>query len=115
MHLGLAAILQRKIAYASVWENDDTLTCLVAAEPDDNEINQVINDKALVNVFEAREWTRTAMVQAGPVMSLLMLNDNTDAFGRAERSGLLYRGGYLEIARRFGVRPFSQPNHPTNY
>lgn len=96
----------------------------------------------MVRPFAEHEWLdgtelRTAMVQAGPVMSLLMLNNNlhvahhddpgvpwydvpelarrTDAFGRAERSGLLYRGGYLEIARRFAVRPFSQPNHPTNY
>ena len=80
---------------------------------------------------------RTAMVQAGPIMSLLMLNNNlhvahhgdprvawydvpeyarqTDAYGVAERAGLLYRGGYLEIARRFGVRPFSRPVHPANY
>ena len=96
----------------------------------------------MLRPFAEHEWIegtelRTAMVQAGPVMSLLMLNNNlhvahhdepgvawydvpelalrTDAFGRAERSGLLYRGGYLEIARRFGVRPFSQPIHPTNY
>ena len=77
---------------------------------------------------------RTAMVQAGPVMSLLMLNNNlhvahhddpklawydvpayarqTDAYGVAERAGLLYRGGYLELVRRFAVRPFSQPVHP---
>ncbi len=96
----------------------------------------------MIRPFAEHEWLdgtelRTAMVKAGPVMSLLMLNNNlhvahhddpgvawydvpalarrTDAYGRAERSGLLYRGGYLEIARRFGVRPFSQPNHPTNY
>lgn len=96
----------------------------------------------MLRPFAEHEWKegtelRTAMVQAGPVMSLLMLNNNlhvahhdepgvawydvpelalrTDAFGRAERSGLLYRGGYLEIARRFGVRPFSQPIHPSNY
>jgi fatty acid desaturase len=96
----------------------------------------------MLRPFAEHEWIdgtelRTAMVQAGPVMSLLMLNNNlhvahhdepgvawydvpdlarrTDAYGRAERSGLLYRGGYLEIARRFGVRPFSQPIHPTNY
>lgn len=96
----------------------------------------------MLRPFAEHEWIdgeelRTAMVQAGPVMSLLMLNNNlhvahhdepgvawydvpdlaqrTDAYGRAERSGLLYRGGYLEIARRFGLRPFSQPIHPTNY
>lgn len=77
---------------------------------------------------------RTAMVQAGPLMSLLMLNNNLhvahhddpkvawyevpaharkiDAYASADRSGLLYRGGYLELVRRFGVRPFSQPVHP---
>lgn len=93
----------------------------------------------MLRPFAEHEWVegielRTAMVQAGPVMSLLMLNNNlhvahhdepgvawydvpalarrTDAYGRAERAGLLYRGGYLEIACRFGVRPFSQPNHP---
>jgi fatty acid desaturase len=95
----------------------------------------------MLRPFAEHEWVegielRTAMIQASPVMSLLMLNNNlhvahhdepgvawfdvpalarrTDAYGRAERAGLLYRGGYLEIARRFGVRPFSQPVHPAD-
>jgi fatty acid desaturase len=95
----------------------------------------------MLRPFAEHEWVegielRTAMIQASPVMSLLMLNNNlhvahhdepgvawfdvpalarrTDAYGRAERAGLLYRGGYSEIARRFGVRPFSQPVHPAD-
>lgn len=74
---------------------------------------------------------RTAMIMAGPVLSLLMLNNNlhvahheepwvpwydfgalvtrVDAVERARRSGLLYEGGYLEVFRKYAVRPISSP------
>ena len=77
---------------------------------------------------------RTAMVMAGPVMSLLMLNNNLHvahhdepwvpwyevplivprlrAVERAEDVGLLYRGGYAEVFRRFSFRPMDAPAHP---
>jgi hypothetical protein len=41
------------------WIDDDTLTCLIAADPGDNEDVQVLNDAALVNVFAAWERART--------------------------------------------------------
>ena len=74
---------------------------------------------------------RTAMIMAGPVMSLLMLNNNlhvahhdepwvpwydyrslmerVNAVERARKIGLLYEGGYLEVFRRFAFRPISSP------
>jgi len=74
---------------------------------------------------------RTAMIMAGPVMSLLMLNNNlhvahhdepwvpwydyrslvarVDAVERARKIGLLYEGGYLEVFRKYAVRPISSP------
>jgi fatty acid desaturase len=74
---------------------------------------------------------RTAMIMAGPIMSLLMLNNNlhvahhdepwvpwyaygplmkrVDAVERARKIGLLYEGGYLEVFRRYAVRPISSP------
>lgn len=74
---------------------------------------------------------RTAMIMAGPIMSLLMLNNNlhvahhdepwvpwyaygplvkrVDAVERARKIGLLYEGGYLEVLRRYAVRPISSP------
>lgn len=77
---------------------------------------------------------RTAMVMAGPVMSLLMLNNNLHvahhdepwvawyevpeivprlrAVERAEEVGLLYRGGYAEVFKRFSFRPMDAPAHP---
>jgi fatty acid desaturase len=80
----------------------------------------------------ARE--RTAVVEAGGFFSLLFLNNNLHyphherpnlpwhalpAYYRANRQrllsengGLLYRGGYLEIARRFLLRPIDSPAHP---
>jgi fatty acid desaturase len=78
--------------------------------------------------------TRSAVVNAGPVMSLLYLNNNlhhthhaepmtpwyalpqlhrelgSDAVA-ADGAGL-YRRGYLEVARRNFLRPFCQPDHP---
>ena len=77
---------------------------------------------------------RTAVVEAGGFFSLLFLNNNLHyphheqpqlpwhalpAYYRANRQrllrengGLLYRGGYLEIARRFLLRPIDTPAHP---
>ena len=74
---------------------------------------------------------RTAMIMAGPVMSLLMLNNNlhvahhdepwvpwyaygplvkrVNAVERARKIGLLYEGGYLEVFRRYALRPISSP------
>ena len=75
--------------------------------------------------------TRTAMIDAGRIMSLLMLNNNLhiahhdepstpwyqvpqvaarlNAYDRAEKIDALYRGGYGEIIRRFTFRPYDQP------
>ena len=77
---------------------------------------------------------RSAVVEAGRLFSLLFLNNNLHyahhkrpdvpwhalpAYYRAHRDqllqengGLLYRGGYLEICRRFLVRPIDSPAHP---
>lgn len=80
------------------------------------------------------DGTRSAVVKAGPVMSLLYLNNNlhhthhalpdlawyripaahremgSDALA-AQGAGL-YEGGYLEVVRRHFFRPFDQPDHP---
>lgn len=40
----------------SPWIDDDTLTCLIAADPGDHEDTQIISDAAMSNVFDA--WTR---------------------------------------------------------
>jgi len=80
------------------------------------------------------EGTRSAVVKAGPVMSLLYLNNNLhhthhaepdlawyripalhrdlDADALAEHGAGLYRGGYLEVCRTYFFRPFCQPDHP---
>lgn len=77
---------------------------------------------------------RTAVVEAGPFFSLLFLNNNLHyphhrrpdlpwhalpAYYAAHRrqmldenGGLVYRGGYLEIGRRFLLRPVDTPLHP---
>jgi fatty acid desaturase len=71
------------------------------------------------------------MIDAGRIMSLLMLNNNLhiahhdepstpwyqvpetatrlNAYDRAEKIDALYRGGYGEIIRRFTFRPYDQP------
>jgi fatty acid desaturase len=78
--------------------------------------------------------TRSAVVKAGPVMSLLFLNNNlhhthhaepdvawyriperhrelgSDAIAAAGAG--LYTGGYLEVVRRHLVHPYGQPEHP---
>lgn len=80
------------------------------------------------------EGTRSAVVNAGPVMSLLYLNNNlhhthhalpdlawyripaahrelgSDAIAAAGAGR--YAGGYLEVVRRYFVRPFDRPDHP---
>jgi fatty acid desaturase len=75
--------------------------------------------------------TRTAMVMAGPFMSLLMLNNNlhvahhseprvawyevpkmserVNAVERAREAGLLYEGGYAEVFRKFSFKPMGSP------
>jgi fatty acid desaturase len=85
--------------------------------------------KAAMTPFE-----RSAVVEAGRFFSLLFLNNNLHhvhhkrpdlpwhalpAYWRshrrellAENGGLWYRGGYLEIARRFWRRPIDEPVHP---
>lgn len=77
------------------------------------------------------ESTRTAVIDAGWLMSLLMLNNNLhiahhdepstawyevpkaakrlNAYERAEKIGALYKGGYGEIVRRFTFKPYDQP------
>jgi len=77
---------------------------------------------------------RTAIVEAGPFFSLLLLNNNLhhDHHSRPdlpwlalptfyqrhrrellkENGGLCYHGGYREIARRFLFRPVDRPAHP---
>ena len=77
------------------------------------------------------ESTRTAMIDAGRVMSLLMLNNNLhiahhdepsapwykvpevaerlNAFERAQKIDALYKGGYGELLRRFTFKPYDQP------
>lgn len=76
----------------------------------------------------------TAIVEAGPLLGLLFLNNNLHVvhhdhpglpwytlpavYRRNRRSvlartnGFIFRGGYLEIARRFGLRPKDMPRHP---
>ena len=80
--------------------------------------------------------TRTAMVMAGPFMSLLMLNNNlhvahhdepgvpwyrydnlmqrVNAVQRARDAGVLYEGGYAEIFRRFSFTPVDSPVRELN-
>jgi fatty acid desaturase len=81
--------------------------------------------------YQSGVETRTAMVMAGPFMSLLMLNNNlhvahheqpgvawyevpnlsarVNAVERAREAGLLYEGGYAEVFRRFSFKPMGAP------
>ena len=81
--------------------------------------------------YQAGVETRTAMVMAGPFMSLLMLNNNlhvahheqpgvawyevpnlsarVNAVERAREAGLLYEGGYAEVFRKFSFKPMGAP------
>ena len=77
--------------------------------------------------------TRSAVVKAGPVLSLLFLNNNLHHTHHTEPDVAWYRiperhralgsdaiaaagagfyGGYAEVLRRYLVRPFGQPDHP---
>ena len=80
------------------------------------------------------EGTRSAVVRASPLMSLLFLNNNLHHTHHAEPStpwyalpalhraleadelaalgAGLYQRGYMEVARRNFLRPFCQPDHP---
>jgi fatty acid desaturase len=90
--------------------------------------------RSFVEHCAVAEGTRSAVVKAGPVMSLMYLNNNLHHTHHAEPSTAwydlpalhrslesdeiaaqgagLYRHGYLEVARRNFVRPFCQPDHP---
>ncbi len=78
--------------------------------------------------------TRSAIVESGPLMRLLFLNNNLHALHHARpdlpwyalpaeyrrrrgdilrtNGGYLFAGGYLEIARRFALAPKDLPVHP---
>ena len=80
--------------------------------------------------------TRTAMIMAGPFMSLLMLNNNlhiahhgepwvpwyrysslmqrVNAVQRAREAGVLYEGGYAEVFRKFSFKPVDSPVRERN-
>ena len=90
--------------------------------------------RSFVEHCAVAEGTRSAVVKAGPLMSLLYLNNNLHHTHHAEPStpwyelpalhralggddiaaqgAGLYRRGYLEVARRNLFRPFCQPDHP---
>jgi fatty acid desaturase len=90
--------------------------------------------RSFVEHCAVAEGTRSAVVKAGPLMSLLYLNNNLHHTHHAEPSvpwyelpalhvtlggddiaaqgAGLYRNGYLEVARRNLFRPFCQPDHP---
>jgi fatty acid desaturase len=79
---------------------------------------------------------RTAIVRAGPLFSLLFLNNNLHAAHHArptlpwfrlpeyyrentqtllgENGRYLVEGGYLDLLLRFGFRPISSPIHPVD-
>ena len=80
--------------------------------------------------------TKTAMIMAGPFMSLLMLNNNlhiahhddpkipwyrvselarnVNAIERAREAGVLYEGGYAEVFRKFSFTPVDSPVRERN-
>jgi fatty acid desaturase len=86
--------------------------------------------------YQSGVETRTAMIMAGPFMSLLMLNNNlhvahheepgvpwyrydnlmqrVNAVERARDAGVLYEGGYAEIFRRFSFTPVDSPVRERN-
>ena len=81
--------------------------------------------------YQSGVETRTAMIMAGPFMSLLMLNNNlhiahhedpkvawyrvgalaqrVNAVERAREAGVLYEGGYAEVFRKFSFTPVDSP------
>ena len=86
--------------------------------------------------YQSGVATKTAMIMAGPVMSLLMLNNNlhvahhdepwvpwygyhklmnrVNAVERAREAGLLYEGGYAEVFRKFSFKPVDSPVRERN-
>ena len=90
--------------------------------------------RSFVEHCAVADGTRSAVVKAGPVMSLLYLNNNLhhthhaqpatpwyqlpalhrtlDSDDLASQGAGLYRHGYVEVARRNFVKPFCQPDHP---
>jgi len=90
--------------------------------------------RSFVEHCAVAEGTRSAVVKAGPVMSLLFLNNNLHHTHHAQPSipwyqlpalhrqlegdvaaaqgAGFYRHGYVDVARRNLVRPFCQPDHP---
>jgi fatty acid desaturase len=86
--------------------------------------------------YQSGVETRTAMIMAGPFMSLLMLNNNlhvahhdepgvpwyrydklmqrVNAVQRARDAGVLYEGGYAEVFRRFSFTPVDSPVRERN-
>ena len=90
--------------------------------------------RSFVEHAAVAEGTRSAVVKAGPPMSLLYLNNNLhhthhaapdlewyripamhSALGSDEIAAAgagLYRGGYLEVIRTYFFEPFCQPDHP---
>jgi len=90
--------------------------------------------RSFVEHCAVAEGTRSAVVRAGPMMSLLYLNNNLHHTHHAQPStpwyqlpalhrqlegdaaaaggAGLYRHGYVDVARRNLVQPFCQPDHP---
>jgi fatty acid desaturase len=90
--------------------------------------------RSFVEHCAVADGTRSAVVKAGPVMSLMYLNNNLHHTHHAQPStpwyslpdlhramdsdqsaavgAGLYSRGYLEVARRNFVKPFCQPDHP---
>ena len=86
--------------------------------------------------YQSGVETRTAMIMAGPIMSLLMLNNNlhvahheepgvpwyrydnlmqrVNAVERARAAGILYEGGYAEVFRKFSFKPVDSPVRERN-
>jgi fatty acid desaturase len=86
--------------------------------------------------YQSGVETRTAMIMAGPFMSLLMLNNNlhvahheepwvpwyrydglmnrVKAVERARAAGILYEGGYAEVFRKFSFKPVDSPVRERN-
>ena len=86
--------------------------------------------------YQSGVETRTAMIMAGPFMSLLMLNNNlhvahheepgvpwyrydnlmqrVNAVERAREAGILYEGGYAEVFRKFSFKPVDSPVRERN-
>jgi len=90
--------------------------------------------RSFVEHCAVQSGTRSAVVKAGPFLSFLFLNNNLHHTHHtlpnlawyeipaqhaelgsdrlAEAGAGLYEGGYLQVARMYLVKPFSQPDHP---